>query len=78
MLNNFTGCDRARMLDSISSFSKEDGHGAMAALAVFSHGRKWLIFSTREMFIIFQRSSPATFFYLSLLLRIIYIGRVNV
>ncbi|KAF6026742.1 hypothetical protein EB796_014945 [Bugula neritina] len=33
----------SEMLDSISSFSKEDGHGAMAALAVFSHGTNRMI-----------------------------------
>jgi len=31
------------MLSSISEFSRSEGHGSMAALAIFSHGKDGLI-----------------------------------
>ena len=84
----------SEMLDSISSFSKEDGHGAMAALAVFSHGTNQMIaghdgsFSchVQEVVDLFNSGNvhhipkvkSSYFFRLSLFLRIIYIGTVNV
>jgi len=32
------------MLSSISEFSRSEGHGSMAALAIFSHGKDGLIY----------------------------------